>query len=120
MGASDGIFRGSKPHRRGFGTFPRIVGDHVRKGTLTLEGAVHGVTGRPAQRFKLDGRGRIGAAQFADLVVFDPETLADATSWNAPRRRSPGIHSVLVNGEIVLEEGTLTGRLPGRILRRAP
>lgn len=116
MGASDGIFRGSRPHRRGFGTFPRIVGDAVRDGTLTLEAAVHAVTGRPAQRFSIDDRGHIHVGLGADLVVFDVETLADTTTWEAPRRQSPAIRYVLVNGEIVVEEGECTGRLPGRVL----
>jgi N-acyl-D-amino-acid deacylase len=119
MGASDGIFRGSRPHRRGFGTFPRILGDYVHNGALTLEAAVHTVTGRPAQRFKIAERGCIKPGHFADLAIFDARALADTTTWLAPRLQTPAVRSALVNGETVLEEGVITDRLPGRVLRRA-
>src|SRR6267378_687981 len=83
VGSTDGIYMGSRPHRRGFGTFARIVGEHVRGGTLTLEQAVHKVTGLPAERFGLEDRGRIAAGRAADVTVFDPATLADRSTWES-------------------------------------
>jgi len=119
IGSTDGIYMGSRPHRRGFGTFARIVGEHVRGGTLTLEQAVHKVTGLPAERFSLRDRGRIAAGRAADVTVFDPATLADRSTWESGRVSPSGIVHVLVNGEAVVTAGVPTSRLPGRILRRS-
>ena len=81
IGSTDGIYMGSRPHRRGFGTFARIVGEHVRSGTLTLEQAVRKVTGLPAERFSLRDRGLLEVGRAADVTVFDPATLADRSTW---------------------------------------
>ena len=119
IGSTDGIYMGSRPHRRGFGTFARIVGEHVRGGTLTLEQAVHKVTGLPAERFSLGERGRIERGRAADITVFDPATLADRSTWESGRVSPSGIVHVLVNGEAVVTDGVPTGRLPGRIVGRS-
>lgn len=117
MGSSDGIFKGSRPHRRGFGTFPRIVGDYVRDGTLRLEQAVHKVTGRPAERFRIQDRGFLRRGFAADVAIFDPYRIADRSTWEEPRRAPTGVAHVLVNGEIVLRDGRPTGSMTGEIVR---
>ncbi len=119
IGSTDGIYMGSRPHRRGFGTFARIVGEHVRGGTLTLEQAVRKVTGRPAERFSLKDRGLLRVGKAADVTVFDPATLADRSTWDDGRVSPSGIAHVLVDGEAVVTDGMPTGKLPGRIVRRS-
>jgi N-acyl-D-amino-acid deacylase len=119
IGSTDGIYVGSRPHRRGFGTFAQIVGEHVRSGTLTLESAVCKVTGLPAERFGLLDRGRLEVGRAADVTVFDPKTLADRSTWNNGRVPPTGIAHVLVNGDSVVSDSLPTGSLPGRIVRRS-
>jgi N-acyl-D-amino-acid deacylase len=118
MGGSDGIVRGSRPHPRAFGSFARIVGDHVRDGTLGLEEAVHKVTGRPGRRFSIGQRGEIREGWAADLVAFDAERLADRATYADGRRAPEGMVHVVVNGRPVLQGGAATGARPGRLLRR--
>jgi N-acyl-D-amino-acid deacylase len=119
LGSTDGIYMGTRPHPRGFGSFARIVGEHVRAGTLTLEQAVRRVTGAPAERFSLRDRGLLRSGRAADVTVFDPATLADRSTWRAGRTAPAGIAHVLVNGEPVVAGGRPTGRLPGRIVGRS-
>jgi N-acyl-D-amino-acid deacylase len=119
IGSTDGIYMGSRPHRRGFGTFARIVGEHVRGGTLTLEQAVRKVTGFPAERFSLSDRGLLREGLAADITVFDAATLADRSTWEKGRVPPSGITHVLVNGEPVVTDGQPTGALPGRIVGRS-
>jgi N-acyl-D-amino-acid deacylase len=119
IGSTDGIYMGSRPHRRGYGTFARIVGEHVRGGTVTLEQAVRKVTGLPAERFSLRDRGRLMAGKAADITVFDPATLADRGTWDNGRVAPSGIVHVLVDGEVVVTNGAPTGNLPGRIVGRS-
>ena len=119
VGSTDGIYMGSRPHRRGFGTFARIVGEHVRGGTLTLEQAVRKVTALPAERFGLKDRGVIKAGMAADITVFDPGALADKSTWEHPRVAPSGIAHVLVEGEAVVFAARVTGALPGRIIGRS-
>ena len=118
IGSTDGIYMGSRPHRRGFGTFARIAGEYVRDGTLTLEQAVHKITGRPAERFSLRDRGVLAKGRAADVTVFDAATLADRSTWENGRVSPSGIEHVLVNGETVVDRGRPTGKLPGRITGR--
>jgi N-acyl-D-amino-acid deacylase len=118
IGSTDGIYMGSRPHRRGFGTFARIVGEHVRGGTLTLEQAVHKVSGLPAERFGLRDRGLLHVGRAADVTVFDPATLADRSDWDNGRVPPSGIAHVLVNGELAVTDGAPTRSLPGRIVGR--
>jgi len=119
VGSTDGIYMGSRPHRRGFGTFARIVGEHVRGGTLTLEQAVRKVTALPAERFALKDRGVVKADMAADITVFDPGALADKSTWEKPRVAPAGVAHVLVAGEAVVSGGQVTGALPGRIVGRS-
>ncbi|WP_159944167.1 N-acyl-D-amino-acid deacylase family protein [Nocardiopsis sp. FR6] len=118
-GGSDGILAGDRPHPRGWGTFPRYLGHYVRElGVLTLEECVRHLTSRPARRLGLSDRGVIQAGAVADLVVFDPDTVADRATYDEPRLAPEGIHHVLLNGEFTVRDGRRTDRLPGRSLRR--
>ena len=119
IGSTDGIYMGTRPHRRGFGTFARIVGEYVRDGTLTLEQAVRKVSGLPAARFSVGDRGLLRPGMAADVTVFDPATLADRSTWENGRVAPAGIEHVLVNGETVVAGGRLTGALPGKIVGRS-
>jgi N-acyl-D-amino-acid deacylase len=119
IGSTDGIYMGTRPHRRGFGTFARIVGEHVRGGTVTLEQAVRKVTGLPAERFSIKDRGVLRVGKAADVTVFDPATLLDRSTWDNGRVPPSGIAHVLVDGETVVTDGRPTGRLPGRIVGRS-
>jgi N-acyl-D-amino-acid deacylase len=118
IGSTDGIYMGSRPHRRGYGTFARIAGEYVRDGTLTLERALHKLTGRPAARFSLRDRGVLQKGRAADVTVFDAATLADRSTWDNGRVSPAGIAHVLVNGQLVVTDGKPTGELPGRVVGR--
>ncbi|MBK0869398.1 D-aminoacylase [Saccharopolyspora sp. HNM0986] len=120
-GGSDGLLVGSRPHPRAWGTFPRYLGHYVRElGVLSLEECVAHLTARAADRLGLPDRGRIREGAAADLVLFDPDTIADTATFDDPRRTADGVHRVLVNGIPVLEHGNRTEALPGRALRRNP
>ena len=106
-------------HPRGAGAFPRIYSWLVRgRKTLTLEQAVHKMTGLAASHMGFADRGRIAPGMAADLVLFDPATIADGASFADPSAPPAGIHAVWVNGVAVLRDGTPTGALPGQVLRR--
>jgi len=114
----DGITAKGKPHPRGFGTFPRVLGRYAREsGVLTLSEAIHKMTGLTARIFRLKERGIIAKGFFADLVVFDPEKISDRAEFNNPFQRPEGIHHVFVNGVPALLDGEITGTLTGRILK---
>ncbi len=118
-GGSDAILVGAKPHPRAWGTFPRYLGHYVRDlGVLTLEDCVHHLTGRPAARLRLVDRGLVQVGHYADLVLFDPDTVRDAATFDQPRQQAQGIDYVFVNGTAVIDEGRRTDALPGRALRR--
>ena len=118
MVASDGGI--NTDHPRGAGTFPRVLGRFVReRHLLTLEEAVRKMTSLPASRVKLADRGRIAPGLKADLVLFNPQTVIDRSTFEDPRRLSEGIELVFVNGEAVWSAGKPTGARPGRVLRRA-
>lgn len=117
---SDGLDVGERPHPRLYGTFPRILGEYVRRrGVLSLEAAVYRMTGLPAAQARLEGIGRIAPGCRADLVLFDPETVADLATFADPRQYPLGIPHVLNGGTAVVRDGRETGALPGRVLRRA-
>jgi N-acyl-D-amino-acid deacylase len=107
------------PHPRGYGTFTRVLGRHVRElGLLNLEAAIHKMTGQPAARLGLEDRGLIRPGMAADLVLFDPATVLDRATTAEPHALSAGIEKVWVNGALVLAEGQATDRRPGKVLRR--
>ena len=124
-GGSDGILIGARPHPRGRGTFPRYLGHYVRElGILTWEEAVRHLAGTPARRLGLDRgdapRGVIRQGATADLVLFDPETVAAGATFDDPFAAPTGILEVLVGGVPVVADGQPTGRTPGRALRMPP
>lgn len=107
------------PHPRGFGTYPRILGRYVRElGVLSLTDAVHKMTGAVAERMQLSDRGVIREGLAADIVLFDPETVIDNADFATPTRPPTGIRYVMVNGELVVDEGRQTAARAGRVLRR--
>ncbi|MFD5253748.1 amidohydrolase family protein [Streptomyces bobili] len=120
-GGSDGILQGAKPHPRAYGTFPRYLGEYVREsGVLSLEECVAHLTGRPAARLRLPDRGLVREGHRADLVLFDPRTVAAGSSYDAPRTPPTGIPYVLIDGRFVIEDGRRTDVLAGRAVRRTP
>ncbi|MDQ0833098.1 N-acyl-D-amino-acid deacylase [Streptomyces achromogenes] len=120
-GGSDGVLTGARPHPRAYGTFPRYLGHYVREsGLLTLEECVAHLTGRPAARLRLRDRGVIREGYRADLVLFDPATVAAGSTYESPRTLPTGIPHVLVDGRFVVEDGRRTDVLAGRAVRRGP
>ncbi|MFD4572190.1 amidohydrolase family protein [Streptomyces sp. NPDC058417] len=120
-GGSDGILQGTKPHPRAFGTFPHYLGRYVRElGVLSLEECVAHLTGRPAARLRLPDRGLVREGYRADLVLFDPATVAAGSTYDAPRTPPTGIPYVLVDGRFVMDDGRRTDVLAGRAVRRTP
>jgi len=120
-GGSDGILQGAKPHPRAYGTFPRYLGHYVRElGVLSLEECVAHLTGRPAARLRLPDRGLVREGHKADLVLFDPATVAAGSTFAEPRTLPTGIPHVLVDGRFVIEDGHRTDVLAGRSVRRTP
>jgi N-acyl-D-amino-acid deacylase len=116
----DGILGEEHPHPRAYGTFPRILRKYVREETkLTLEDAIRKFSSLPAQRMRLADRGVLKQGMWADVVVFDPETIHDLATFDDPNQFSQGMEYVLVNGVAVIEGGKMTGALPGKVLRGA-
>lgn len=119
MIGSDGLPGDRHPHPRLWGTFPRIFSEYVRKrGLLSLENAVHRMTGLVAENFGFANRGRLVPSNYADLCIFDSDSISDTATYQAPRSASRGIQHVVVNGEIALRDGELTAIRAGRALRR--
>jgi N-acyl-D-amino-acid deacylase len=118
-GASpDGKLGEEHPHPRAYGTFPRILRKYVREEhRLTLEEAIRKFTALPAQRMRLADRGVLKRGLWADVVVFDPATIADRSTFSAPNALAVGMRWVLVNGVPVIAEGRMTGARPGQVLR---
>jgi N-acyl-D-amino-acid deacylase len=117
-GGSDGLLVGARPHPRAWGTFPRYLARYVRElGVLGLEECVAHLTGRAARRLRLTDRGLVREGYAADLVLFDPATVADTATFDEPRRTATGIPYVVVNGVPVIDDGRHTGALAGRAIR---
>jgi N-acyl-D-amino-acid deacylase len=115
---SDGIY-GGRPHPRLYGAYPRFFREFVRvKKMLSVPEAVRKVTGFPAEILGLKDRGILKEGCWADVVLFDPERVADTATYDEPEQYPEGIPYVLVNGELVVDQGVNTGNLPGRALRR--
>jgi N-acyl-D-amino-acid deacylase len=105
-------------HPRAYGTFPRILGRYVRdEGVLSLEEAVRKMSSAVAVRLNIPDRGQLQEGMYADIVVFDPETVRDRSTFEEPHQLSVGIRHVLVNGTRVVRDGEHTGAKPGRVVR---
>jgi N-acyl-D-aspartate/D-glutamate deacylase len=114
----DGAYAQLHPHARWYGTFPRVLGRYVREqGALGLPEAVRKITSMNAEKVNIRDRGRIAEGFRADVTLFDPRTVIDRATFEAPHRYPEGIPWVLVNGVVVLDAGRHTGALPGRVLR---
>ena len=122
--ASDGsvfAFGEGHPHPRSYGCFPRVFAVYVRqRKLLSLEQAIHKMTALPAQRLGHRDRGRIAVGHWADIVVFNPQTIRDTASFTAPHQHAVGVQHVLVNGRFVLKSGSLTADRPGHSLSPPP
>jgi N-acyl-D-amino-acid deacylase len=120
-GASpEGLLGQEHPHPRAYGTFPRILRKYVREEKkLTLEDAIRKFSALAAQRMHFTDRGVLKAGMWADVVLFDPGTIKDIATFEDPNRLSQGMEYVLVNGVAVIDQGEMTGRLPGKVLRGA-
>lgn len=118
MVGSDGLPHDTKPHPRLWGTFPRVLGHYSRDvGLFPLETAVYKMTGLTAEKFGIADRGRLAPGYFADITIFDAETVGDAATFDAPTQPARGIDTVLVNGAPVWRNGAVTGARPGKVLR---
>jgi N-acyl-D-aspartate/D-glutamate deacylase len=118
--APTGILARSHPHPRSYGTYPRVLGKYVRESkTLTLPDAIRKMTSLPAERLGITDRGQLKPGYKADVVVFNPETITERSTFDQPHQLSEGVQWLLVNGEVVVSNGDHTGALPGRVLRHS-
>jgi len=116
----EGLLGEEHPHPRAYGTFPRILRKYVREEKkLSLEEAIRKFSALPAQRMRFTDRGVLKSGMWADIVVFDPATIHDLATFENPNQLSEGMEFVLVNGVPVIEDGKMTGRLPGKVLHGA-
>jgi N-acyl-D-amino-acid deacylase len=113
-----GLLGTEHPHPRAYGTFPRILRKYVREEhKLTLEETIRKFTALPASRMRIDDRGLIKDGLWADIVAFDPDTIADRATYDVPNQLATGMQWVLVNGVPVIADGKMTGARPGQVLR---
>jgi N-acyl-D-aspartate/D-glutamate deacylase len=118
VAAPDGPLSAGLVHPRGYGTYPKILGRYVRElKLLSLEEAIRKATSLPAQRLGIRDRGLLREGFYADIVVFDPETIIDKATYKEPHQYSEGIDYVLVNGEVVVDQGRITDARPGMVVR---
>lgn len=111
---------GGKPHPRAYGSFPRVLGKYVRdEKVLSIEEAVRKMTSMPASKMGIQDRGLLKEGFWADIVIFDPDTIIDRATFQEPHHFPEGIHYVIVNGSAVVEKGRFTQARPGRILKRS-
>ena len=116
--APEGVFLLSHPHPRAYGNFARLLGKYVRGNhDLTLQDAVHRLTGFPAENLSLKDRGLLKVGYYADIVVFNPNTIIDRATYAQPHQLAVGVEDVLVNGGIALKDGKATGAHTGRVVR---
>jgi N-acyl-D-amino-acid deacylase len=114
----DGILGQDHPHPRAYGTFPHILRKYVREDhLLTLPDAIRKFTSLPAQTMHLADRGVLKTGMWADIVIFDPDKIADLATYANPNQYSVGMAYVLVNGTPVIADGKMTNALPGKVLR---
>ncbi|UCH58147.1 MAG: D-aminoacylase [Candidatus Bathyarchaeota archaeon] len=117
--APTGFMRRGKPHPRHYGTYPKILGRYVREeGVLSIEQAVRKMTSMPAQRFGILDRGVLRPGMWADITIFNPDTVIDRATYQDPHQFPEGIEYVIVNGQITVDSGKYTQALAGRILRK--
>jgi N-acyl-D-amino-acid deacylase len=115
--APEGDFLRAPTHPRAYGSFARVLGHYVRdEGVLTLPDAIRRMTSLPAATLGLAGRGRLAPGYFADVVVFDPATVADRSTFAQPHQLSVGVTEVIVNGQLTIAGGKFAGTLAGRAL----
>ena len=116
--APEGVFLESNPHPRAYGTFARLLGRYVRaEGVISLAAAVRRLSSLPAENLRLRRRGALRAGYYADVVVFDPDSVQDHATFDAPHQYATGARDVFVNGVAVVRDGEHTGALPGRVVR---
>ena len=117
---TSGVTRQGKPHPRGFGSFPRVLGRYARdEKILDLPQAVRKLSGMPADKLGLKGRGYIKEGLYADLVIFNPSTIIDTATFEDPYQFPKGIEHVLVNGKFAVRDGKQTGERAGEILKKS-
>jgi N-acyl-D-amino-acid deacylase len=115
--APEGVFLKSNPHPRAYGNFARVLGKYVRdEKVIPMKEAIRRLSGLPATNLGLDHRGFLKEGMFADVVVFDPATIADRATYDKPHQYAVGVKDVFVNGAQVLKDGEHTGAKPGRAL----
>ena len=116
--ATEGLFLKYHPHPRSYGAFARVFAKYVRdENVISLAEAVRRMTALPAANLKLDRRGRLQPGYFADVVIFDPETVQDHATFAKPHQYATGVQHVLVNGVPVIQDGDHTGATPGHVVR---
>src|SRR5205807_5590968 len=115
--APEGVFLKSNPHPRAYGSFARVLGKYARdEKVISMSEAIRRLSGFPATNLGLDRRGSVKDGMFADVVVFDPATIADRATFEKPHQYAVGMKHVFVNGVQVLKDGEHTGAKPGRAL----
>jgi N-acyl-D-amino-acid deacylase len=120
MIGSDGLPTDGKPHPRLYGTMARVLEQYVRnEPVLALEEAVRKMTSLPARKHRIAERGVLEPGWFADVVIFDPDTIADVATYQEPRQYPAGIDCVIVNGQVAAQDGRQSEARPGRMLRRS-
>jgi N-acyl-D-amino-acid deacylase len=113
-----GVFVKTSTHPRAYGNFARLLGKYVRdEHVIPIEEAIRKLTSFPAATLRIKERGRLAPGYFADIVVFDPKTISDRSTYEKPHQYATGVRHVWVNGAQVLEDGEPTGATPGRVVR---
>jgi len=116
--AAEGVFLKTSTHPRAYGNFARLLGKYVRdEQVLPLEEAIRKLTSFPAATLRIKERGQLATGYFADIVVFDPRTIAERATYESPHQYATGVQHVWVNGVQVLKDGEHTGQTPGRVVR---
>jgi N-acyl-D-amino-acid deacylase len=116
--APEGVFVKTSTHPRAYGNFARLLGKYVRdEHAIPIEEAIRKLTSFPAATLRIKDRGTLAPAFFADIVVFDPKTIADTSTYEKPHQYAVGVKHVWVNGGQVLKNGEHTGQKPGRAVR---
>ena len=116
--ATEGVFLKSSTHPRTYGNVARLLGKYVREEkVISLEEAVHKLSQLPATNLKIKKRGSLATGNYADVVLFDPETIIDKATFENPHQYAEGMVHVFVNGTQVLKDGEHTGEFPGQVVR---